>query len=190
MCKQRVLETFCVSTTGHQYIAGVTHLQLCRHKKKKTQVKKLIWNKHQPSGKFICKNSDHSAIFPITDRTKTYIQLTYNTICYLKSYFMTFKQVILLIVQVMNLFLVIEICKKAILFNCLHMISVPIFMCSITVNFRLKKKAGKKVVTSRYLSHKTESNVPKQTTAQTKPSNPQKRISILPQPRPNGTPMR
>lgn len=53
----------------------------------------------------------------------------------------------------------------------------------------LKKKAGKKVVTSRYLSHKTESNVPKQTTAQTKPSNPQKRISILPQPRPNGTPM-
>lgn len=167
MCKQRVLETFCVSTTGHQYIAGVTHLQLCRHtQKKKTQVKKLIWNKHQPSGKFICKNSDHSAIFPITDRTKTYIQLTYNTICYLKSY------------------------KKAILFNCLHMISVPIFMCNITVNFRLKKKAGKKVVTSRYLSHKTESNVPKQTTAQTKPSNPQKRISILPQPRPNGTPMR
>lgn len=53
----------------------------------------------------------------------------------------------------------------------------------------LKKKAGKKVVTSRYLSHKTEPNVPKQTTAQTKPSNPQKRISILPQPRPNGTPM-
>uniref|UniRef100_K1QG50 Cytoskeleton-associated protein 2 n=1 Tax=Magallana gigas TaxID=29159 RepID=K1QG50_MAGGI len=53
----------------------------------------------------------------------------------------------------------------------------------------LKKKAGKKVVTSRYLSHKTEPNVLKQTTAQTKPSNPQKRISILPQPRPNGTPM-
>lgn len=53
----------------------------------------------------------------------------------------------------------------------------------------LKKKAGKKVVTSRYLSQKTESNVPKQTTAGTKPSNPQKRISILPQPKPNGTPM-
>lgn len=53
----------------------------------------------------------------------------------------------------------------------------------------LKKKAGKKVVTSRYLSHKMEPNVPKETTAQTKPSNPQKRISILPQPRPNGTPM-
>lgn len=123
--------------------------------------------------------------------SKTHIN--YNIICYLKSYLMIFKHIILLIVQVlvMNLFfLVIEICKKAILFNCLHMISLPIFMCNITVNFRLKKKAGKKVVTSRYLSHKMEPNVPKETTAQTKPSNPQKRISILPQPRPNGTPMR
>lgn len=31
----RVLETFCVSTTEHQYITGVTHnLQLCKHTQK------------------------------------------------------------------------------------------------------------------------------------------------------------
>lgn len=116
--------------------------------------------------------------------------MNYNTICYLKSYLMIFKHIILLIVQVLVMNLFFSDRNLAILFNCLHMISLPIFMCNITVNFRLKKKAGKKVVTSRYLSHKIEPNVPKETTAQTKPSNPQKRISILPQPRPNGTPMR
>lgn len=116
--------------------------------------------------------------------------LNYNTICYLKSYLMIFKHIILLIVQVLVMNLFFSDRNLAILFNCLHMISLPIFMCNITVNFRVKKKAGKKVVTSRYLSHKMEPNVPKETTAQTKPSNPQKRISILPQPRPNGTPMR
>lgn len=120
--------------------------------------------------------------------SKTHIN--YNIICYLKSYLMIFKHIILLIVQVLVMNLFFSDRNLAILFNCLHMISLPIFMCNITVNFRLKKKAGKKVVTSRYLSHKMEPNVPKETTAQTKPSNPQKRISILPQPRPNGTPMR
>lgn len=118
--------------------------------------------------------------------------MNYNTICFLKSYLMIFKHIILLIVQVLVMNLFFSDRNLAILFtgNCLHMISLPIFMCNITVNFRLKKKAGKKVVTSRYLSHKMEPNVPKETTAQTKPSNPQKRISILPQPRPYGTPMR
>lgn len=120
--------------------------------------------------------------------SKTHIN--YNIICYLKSYLMIFKHIILLIVQVLVMNLFFSDRNLAILFNCLHMISLPIFMCNITVNFRVKKKAGKKVVTSRYLSHKMEPNVPKETTAQTKPSNPQKRISILPQPRPNGTPMR
>lgn len=116
--------------------------------------------------------------------------MNYNTICYLKSYLMIFKHIILLIVQVLVMNLFFSDRNLAILFNCLHIISLPIFMCNITVNFRLKKKAGKKVVTSRYLSHKIEPNVLKETMAQTRPSNPQKRISILPQPRPNGTPMR
>ncbi|XP_062603035.1 cytoskeleton-associated protein 2-like [Saccostrea cucullata] len=52
-----------------------------------------------------------------------------------------------------------------------------------------KKKAGKKVVASRYLSHRSESNVPKEPTAPAQQSKVQKRISILPQKQTNGTPM-
>ncbi|XP_056012252.1 cytoskeleton-associated protein 2-like isoform X2 [Ostrea edulis] len=53
-----------------------------------------------------------------------------------------------------------------------------------------KKKAGKKIVTSRYLNHKAESIIKKQPTAPAKASNAQKRISILPETRGSGTPMR